>query len=157
MQIISSAIFKILDFFYPPFRAFLSKPTFRYLTCGGANSALDLILFTLAYNCIFKGNLTRIGFLAISPHIASLFFSLFITIPTGFLLSKYIVFQAVANNKIQLLKYIIIVALSLTVNYILMKFFVENIHITPFISKIFTTSIIVIFSYISQKKFAFKS
>lgn len=98
----------------------------------------------------------RIGFLVISPHIASLFFSLFITTPTGFLLSKYIVFQAVANNKIQMIKYIIIVALSLTVNYILMKFFVEKIHITPFISKISTTAIIVIFSYIGQKKFAFK-
>jgi putative flippase GtrA len=99
----------------------------------------------------------EIGILSISPHITSLFFSLFITIPTGFLLSKYIVFQAVANNKIQIIKYIFIVVLSLTVNYILMKLFVEKIHLTPFISKICTTAIIVIFSYISQKKFAFKS
>ncbi len=157
MRNITTLINNLLGFLYPLFSRILPESTFRYLACGGTNSALDLILFTLSYSWIFKGNLVNIGILAISPHIASLFLSLIITIPTGFLLSKYIVFQVVANHKIQLLKYVIIVALSLIVNYILMKFFVEKIHLTPLISKICTTAIVVIFSYISQKKIAFKS
>jgi putative flippase GtrA len=157
MQIISKVILKILDSIYPLFRAFLTKPAFHYLACGGSNSILDLAIFTIAYNCILKGNLLQIGIVSISPHIASMFLSLFITIPTGFFLSKYIVFQDFANNKIQLLKYIIIVILSLIANYILMKVFVEKLHITPLFSKICTTATIVIFSYLSQKKFAFKN
>jgi putative flippase GtrA len=138
------------------FSTILDKPTFRYLSCGGVNTALDLILFSTAYNYIFQGKLIQIGVLAVSPHIASLFFSLFVTIPTGFLLSKYIVFQAVTNNKIQFLKYIIIVTISLIANYVLMKIFVEQIHIIPLISKICTNAIVAIFSYFSQKKFTFK-
>ncbi len=156
MYTITKKIFKVLDFFYPLFESFLNRPTFYYLACGGANSLLDLILFSTGYEYIFKGNLIQIGILKISSHITALFFSLFITIPTGFFLSKHIVFQSVANNKIQFLKYSIIVIFSLIINYVLMDFFVETIHITPFISKICTTSTIVIFSYLGQKKFAFK-
>ncbi len=157
MKIISLIIFRILDFIYPIFKSILNKPTFRYLACGGANTALDLTLFYIAYNYIFQGNLIQIGILTVSPHIASLLFSLFITINTGFLLSKYIVFQALANNKIQFVKFIIIFTISLIINYMLMKIFVEKINMTPIISKICTNAIVAIFSYISHKKLTFKS
>ncbi|HCL82631.1 MAG TPA: phenylalanine 4-monooxygenase, partial [Chitinophagaceae bacterium] len=33
-------IIALIDFFYPPFRKFISLQTFRYAACGGANTIL---------------------------------------------------------------------------------------------------------------------
>jgi putative flippase GtrA len=42
-------------------------------------------------------------------------------------------------------------------NYILLKIFVETLHIYPIIAQIMTTCIIVLVSYLVQKHYAFKS
>lgn len=156
MRVIISTINKILDFVYPLFKFFLPKSTFRYLVCGGSNAVLDFILFSIIYNCILKGNIIQISIWTISPHIASLYISLFCTMPTGFLLSKHIVFKSSSKNKREALKYFIIVFISLFLNYVLMKFFVEILYLSPIISKISTATIIILFNYFSQKKIAFQ-
>jgi putative flippase GtrA len=42
-------------------------------------------------------------------------------------------------------------------NYIFIKLFVEHFHFYPTVSKIFTTIIVVSFSYFTQKHFTFKA
>jgi putative flippase GtrA len=156
LQIVFTVLGKMLDSIYPIFRSVLPKSTFRYLACGGSNAILDFILFYLIYNYILKSLNLQISFWTITPHIASLFFSLIITMPIGYLLSKHIVFRTESKNKEQLLRYIIVVLISMILNYLLMKLFVEKLYFSPILSKISTTLFIIIFNYIGQKKIAFQ-
>ena len=49
-----ATIQNILDFFYPMFKRFFDKTTYRYAACGGANTVFDILLFFIGYNFIFK-------------------------------------------------------------------------------------------------------
>lgn len=146
-----------IDLFYPVFRKFMPLQTFRYAACGGINVFLDISLFFVAYNFVFRKQIFDLGFIAFQPHIAAFILSFFITFPVGFLLSKYIVWtESSVKGHVQLFRYFVIVATNVLLNYIFLKLFVEYCHIYPTISKALTTVIIVIFSYISQKHFTFK-
>ena len=140
-----NAITAIIDFFYPLFQRIMSLHNFRYAACGGANVCLDIALYFIAYNFILHKEVLELGFIAFQPHIAA------------FLLSKYIVWRdSLVLWHIQLFRYFLIVIINLCLNYIFIKIFVEYFNIYPTISKLLTTVIIVIFSYLSQKHFTFK-
>lgn len=97
------------------------------------------------------------GFIAFQPHIAAFLFAFMITFPTGFLMSKYIVWtDSTIRGHIQLFRYFLIVVMNLLLNYFFIKLFVEYFHIYPTLAKLLTTVIVIIFSYISQKHFTFK-
>lgn len=131
--------------------------TFRYLACGGGNTSLDIVLYYISYHFILNENAIHLPFLTISGHIAALFIALAVTFPTGFLLSKYIVFsESNIKGRIQLVRYFMLVGICICLNYAFMKLFVEYLHIFPTISKILTTIFVVGFSYLTQKKFTFK-
>ncbi len=131
--------------------------TFRYAACGGGNVVLDICLYFISYNFIFKKEVVELGFIAFKPHIAALLVSMFITIPVGFLLSKYVVWTASSlRGRIQLFRYLVIVATNILLNYFFIKLFVERLHFFPTIAKIVTTAIVIIFSYLSQKHYTFK-
>jgi putative flippase GtrA len=150
-------ITSVIDFFYPPFRKVMPLHSFRYAACGGANVCLDIALYFIAYNFILHKQVLDVGFIAFQPHIAAFLMSFLITFPVGFLLSKYIVWtDSLVLWHIQLFRYFVIVLVNLCLNYIFIKLFVEFFHIYPTISKLLTTVIIVIFSYLSQKHFTFK-
>jgi len=84
--------------------------TFRYAACGGGNTVLDILGFFLSYNFLFHKMPIHIGWLTISPHIASFMVSFCVTFPIGFYLSRYVVFQETAVKKTaQLLKYFLVV------------------------------------------------
>jgi putative flippase GtrA len=150
-------ILSIFRFFYPPFQKFMPWHTFRYAACGGINVALDITLFFISYNFIFKKQILELGFIAFQPHIAAFFFSFFITFPIGFLMSKYIVWtDSIVKGRIQLFRYFVIVMMNIFFNYVFIKLFVEYFHIYPTIAKLMTTVIVIIFSYLSQKHYTFK-
>ena len=131
--------------------------TFRYAACGGGNVVLDICLYFISYNFIFKKQVVDLGFIAFKPHIAALLVSLFITIPVGFLLSKYVVWtESIIKGRIQLFRYLVIVATNILLNYFFIKLFVERFHFFPTIAKIVTTAIVIIFSYLSQKHYTFR-
>ena len=131
--------------------------TFRYAACGGANVALDISLFFVLYNFVFKKQVVQLGFIAFQPHIAAFLFSFFITFPVGFLLSKYIVWtDSNIKGHVQLFRYFLIVLMNVLLNYIFIKLFVEYFHVYPTIAKLMTTVIVIIFSYLSQKHYTFK-
>ncbi len=153
-----TGIISIIDWFYYPFQKFIPSVTFRYAVCGGANTSLDIFLYFVCYNYILKKEIFNLHFISVSPYIAAFLLVFPITFTTGFLLSKYITFtQSFLRSRIQLFRYGVTVSICILLNYILLKFFVEYCGLYPTVSKIFTTIIVIIYSYFSQKHFSFKT
>lgn len=147
-----------IDVFYPPFKKILPIQTFRYAVCGGSNMLLDLILFYVSFNFILNKHILDLGFIALKPYNAALIFSFCITFPIGFLLSKFIVFEGSnLKSRIQLFRYLLIVAINLFLNYAILNFLVQYLHVFPTIAKMIAIAIIVTFSYLSQKHYTFKA
>jgi putative flippase GtrA len=148
----------LIDFFYAPFKKIMPLQTFRYAAAGGVNTAFDITLFTVAYHFIFKKQNLVLGHFTLSPHIASLFFAFCFSLPSGFYLNRYIVFQESGLKRHhQLMRYILVVLICVVFNYLFLKLFVDYFgwYATP--SKILTTLLVIIFSYTSQTYFFFRT
>jgi putative flippase GtrA len=155
---IQASIISIIDWFYAPFNKYLSEETFRYAVTGGANTVLDIFLYFIFYNFIISKQVVDLGFIAISPHIAAFLMVFPITFSTGFILAKYITFtQSEIRGRIQLVRYAVSVAGSILLNYILLKLFVEVAGLYATLSKILTTCVVVVYSFIIQKYFTFQT
>jgi putative flippase GtrA len=132
--------------------------TFRYAFCGGSNVAFDIFLYFIIYNFILRKEDVDFGLVVVSPHIAALLFAASITFFTGFLLQKYITFsESYLRGHVQLFRYGLSFAVSLLINYVFLKLFVDHCHIYPTPSKILATGIAVVFSYFAQKHYSFKA
>ncbi len=117
----------------------------------------DIFLYFVTYNFILEKQVVDLGIIAISPHIAAFVFVFPVTFTTGFLLSKYITFtESNLLGRIQLLRYVITVFGSIVLNYFLLKLFVESLNWYPTVSKIVTTAVVVVYSYVCQKYFTFR-
>ncbi len=150
-------ILSLIDFFYPPFRKILPLQTFRYAVCGGGNMALDIFLFFIFYHFIYQKQILQLHFIAFEPYTAAFLSAFIISFPIGFLLSKYIVWtNSTTRSHIQLFRYFLIVVVNILFNIFFIKLLVEYFHFYPTIAKIVTTSISILFSYLSQKHFTFK-
>jgi putative flippase GtrA len=150
-------IISFIDVFYPPFEKIMPLQTFRYAACGGANTMLDIFIYFISYNFILHKEVLHIGFLAFKPHIAAFIISFLVSFPTGFFLMRHIVFtDSIIRGRVQLLRYFLLVLICILLNYGFIKFFVEQLHFYPTIAKIFTTVIVVSFSYVTQKHYTFK-
>jgi putative flippase GtrA len=131
--------------------------TFRYAACGGGNMLLDIFIYYISYNFILHKEVLDLGFFAFKPHIAALWMAFAVSFPVGFLLSKYVVFtKSELRGRVQLFRYLLIVCVNLVLNYAFLKVMVEYMNFYPTIARIFTTCIIVTFSFLSQKHFTFK-
>jgi putative flippase GtrA len=149
---------KVIDFFYPFFKGFFPKETFRYAFCGGFNTMVDLILYFITYNFILIKSNVNLHFVTLSPHIAAFLMVFPVTFSTGFLLSKYITFtQSQLRGRIQLFRYGITVLGSILLNYILLKLFVDVCGFYPSPSKLLTTIVVIFYSYLSQRHYTFRN
>ena len=158
LKSIQNIISQVLDFFYPLFSSFMPKETYRYAATGGANLVLDIILYFLSFHYVFGAQNLDLGFVVISPHIAAFLLVFPITFSMGFLLAKYITFtQSSLRGKKQLFRYGLTVVGSILLNYFLLNLFVVNLEIYPTPSKMITTVLVVIYSYVVQKYFTFKT
>lgn len=150
-------LLSVVDFFYPPFRKLMPLQTFRYAACGGSNTILGLIIYSISFKYILKEQDLNLGFYAFKPHIAALFFSFSVNFPLGFLLMKYLVFnESNVKGRIQLFRYFIFFVFCLFLNYVLLKLLVEIFHWYAIIAQVITTAIVVCVSYLTQKHFTFK-
>lgn len=131
--------------------------TFRYAVCGGTNVVLDLVLFFISFHFILHKELHDLGFIILKPYNAALLMAFVITFPTGFLMSKYIVWtESTLSGRVQLFRYFILVMTNFFLNYVMMMFFVEYLHFYPTLAKVLTIIIVVFYSYTSQKYFTFR-
>ncbi len=152
-------ILAVVDWFYPLFRRFMPQQTYRYAACGGFNTVLDIFLFFVSYNYVFhKEPIPVYEAIVITPHIAAFLFAFLFTFPIGFYLSRYVVWQQTDTAKReQLMKYFIVVFGCIGLNYMFLKVLVEFFGWYPTPAKILTTVFVVMFSYLSQKNYTFKS
>lgn len=153
-----NGIIRFIDRFYFMFKWAMPIKTYRYAVCGGSNFIFDTLLYFVFYNFIFKKELVDLVFVTLSPHIASLFAVYPITLVSGFLLNKYITFTtSKLKGAVQLRRYVMVSVGSIFIVYLCMKLLVDGLGVYPTPSKIITTVFAVIYSYILQNKFSFKS
>ena len=147
----------IIDFFYPPFRRYFSLQFFRYGVSGAGNMVFDWLLYSFVYNVVLQKQMLNLGLVTLSSPIAALFITFPITLFTGFLLQKYVTFTAseMRGHK-QLVRYMLVVALNLVINYTGLKILNGVFGLWPLASKMIITVITTLFSYFSQKKFTFR-
>lgn len=154
---IRRAIFSVLDIFYPLFKRFMPLQTFHYAACGGVNTALGIVLYYLSYNFILHQQVVHIGPFAVSAHIMALLLTTAMTLPVGFYLSLFVVFQgSYLRRRVQFFRYFLVAMGCLLLNYVLLKLFVEELHWYPTLAQIANTVIVVAFSYFSQRHFSFR-
>ena len=158
LEKIGNLIIKLVDWFYFPFLRFIPREIFRYAATGGANTLLDIILYFIVYQFILKGQIVELGFVAISGHIAAFLMVFPITFTNGFFLAKYVTFTASElTGRIQLFRYLLSVSGSILLNYVFLKLFVEYFGWYAPLSKAITTILVVIYSYVAQRYFTFKT
>src|SRR5579872_3821264 len=91
-QQLKRRIIGFIDFFYPPFSRVMPLQTFRYAACGGSNTLLDIFMYWFSFHFILREQIVHLGFISISPYIASFILSFCVSFPTGFLLMRNVVF-----------------------------------------------------------------
>jgi putative flippase GtrA len=157
LKTIQYYINQVIDWVYPFFRGFIPKETFKYAFCGGSNTMFDIVLYFITYNFILAKSNLDLYFVTLSPHIAAFLMVFPVTFSSGFLLSKYITFtQSQLKGRIQLFRYGLTVLVSIGLNYVLLKLFVDVCKFYPTPSKLLTTGIVVFYSYFSQRHFTFR-
>ena len=157
MGIAQKAI-QIVDTLYiKPLHGLVSRNVFAYGLCGAANMTLDIIWYFLIYHFVIAERFVNLGIVVVSPHIASLLLVFPITFFTGFWLNRNVAFRATQfSSRGQLIRYAISVGGSILINYVCMKLFVECFDIWPTPSKMLTTVVSVIYSYLAAKYFTFR-
>lgn len=135
----------------------ISRQFFRYGVCGAVNMTLDAIWYFVIFHFVVAQRYIDLDFVVVSPHIASLIIVFPITFATGFLLNRYVAFQVMAyRSRGQLIRYAISVGGAILLNYVLMKLFVEHCHLWPTPSKVLTTIISSLYSFLAAKYFTFR-
>ncbi|MBL7751862.1 MAG: GtrA family protein [Chitinophagaceae bacterium] len=147
----------VIDFFYPPFRRWMDIQTFRYAACGGGNTVLGLLVYYVFFKFILREQMLDLGFYAFTAYTAALFFSFCVSFPVGFFLMKYVVFSdSNVRGRSQLFRYLFSFLFTLTLNYIMLKFLVEKLHIFVMLSQVITTIVVILTSYVIQRFFTFR-
>ena len=157
---VRETIFAGLDVFYPLFRRFMPLQTYHYAACGGSNTLFNIFLYHLFYNFVVDKQVFYLGFFAFKPHVAAFIMAFCITFPIGFYLSMYVVFQgSYLRRRIQLIRYFLVAMACVGLNYFLLKFFIETLgwHNHPTLALMATAVIVVLFSYLSQRFFSFRT
>lgn len=136
----------------------ISRQLFRYGVCGATNMALDTLWYYVIYHYIVALRYIDLGVVVVSPHIASLIIVFPITFLTGFWLNRHVAFQVTAyRTRGQLIRYALSVIGAILLNYVLMKLFVEHCHIWATPSKMLTTVISSVYSFLAAKYFTFRT
>lgn len=155
---IAEGITYIIDSLYiKRLEPFISRQLFRYGACGATNMALDTLWYYLIYHYVVALRFIDLGIVVVSPHIASLIIVFPITFFTGFWLNRHVAFKvSTYRTRRQLYRYALSVCGAILLNYILMKFFVEYCHFWATPSKMITTAVTAIYSFLAAKYFTFK-
>lgn len=154
-ELITAAI----DLFYiKPVAKLVPRQTFRYAACGGVNVVLSWVIYFLIYNFVLDKQIVDLGFVAISPHIATMLITVPLILLSGFWLNRNIAFRrSPVPAGVQLFRYTLTFAGSVVLNYICLKIFVDawGFWATP--AQMLWTFIGLIYSYLAAKYFTFRN
>ena len=155
---VAQLLIRGIDFLYiPQIRKIVSRDIFGYGICGGANMVLDTLWYFVLYHYVVCEQFVDLGIVVMSPHIATLCLVFPITFFTGFWLNRHVAFRVThLRSRRQLVRYALSVVGSIVINYVCMKLFVESFHLWPTPSKMLTTVITVVYSYLAARYFTFR-
>ena len=155
---LAQIISRVIDSLYiKPIATIIPQQLWRYGVCGATNMALDSVWYFVIYHFIVCKHFIDLGFVVVSPHIASLIVVFPITFFTGFWLNRNVAFHTSPTPRgRQLWRYALSVAGAIVLNYISMKLLVEVCGIWPTPSKIITTVISSIYSFLMAKFYTFR-
>lgn len=147
-----------IDFFYPPFRKYMTLQFFRYGITGAANLVFDWVLYFLIYNFVLQHKMLELGFVTLSSHIATLALKFPIVLFSGFLLQKYVTFSSAnLSGRVQLFRYSIVFFINLIISYFGLKLLVDGMNFYPSPSNMIISLMTIFISYFSQKQYSFKT
>ncbi len=155
----SEFIRRFLDIFYPLVSRIFDRTTYYYAVVGVSNLVLSWVLFYVLFHFAFHK--TNISFEALhftlSPYTMSAMICAVFSFVYGFTLLKFIVFtDSKLQGKTQLFRYGISAVISSISSWILLKLFIETFGLFPSIANVIASCIVVVISYILQRKFTFK-
>ena len=155
---LAKLITTVIDCFYwRPFRPLLPLQTFRYAACGGLNMGLDAVWYFVIYHYIVAERFFDLGVVVLSPHIASMLVVFPITFFNGFWLNRNVAFKSSPlSGQTQLFRYALSIVGSNLLTYAGLKLFVEVCGFWPTPSKVLTTILTVIYSFLAAKYFTFR-
>ena len=155
---VAQLLIRGIDLLYiPQIRKIVSRDIFGYGICGGANMMLDTLWYFVLYHYVVCEQFVDLGIVVMSPHIATLCLVFPITFFTGFWLNRHVAFRVThLRSRRQLVRYALSVVGSILINYVCMKLFVESFHLWPTPSKMLTTVISVVYSYLAARYFTFR-
>lgn len=155
---LSELITKTIDLFYAkPLRKIFSQQVFRYLACGALTALLDAVWYYIIYHHIVCEKAIVVGSVIVAPHIAALCVVFPLTFFTGFWLNRNVAFRVThLSTAPQLAKYALTVVGSIALNYVCMKLFVDACDLWATPSKILTTAVCAIYSFLAGRYFTFK-
>jgi putative flippase GtrA len=149
---------KGIDYFYLPFRKYMTLQFFRYGVTGTMNLMFDWTLYFLIYNFLLRHRMLRLGFVTLSSHIATMTFKIPVVLLSGFLLQRYVTFSnSYLKGRVQLFRYAVVFLINLCINYLGLKLLVDVLDFWPSPSNIAVSVLTVIISYFCQKWYTFKT
>ena len=152
-------IHSFLDFFYPLFKRFFDRTTYYYAICGVSNLVLSWFLFFIFYQFLFKKenwHLPLVNF-TLSSYTMTAFLCFIISFSIGFTLLKYVVFtKSHLKGFTQLFRYAVSALITSFTSWILLKIFIETFNFFPTLANISASCIVVVISYLLQRKFSFR-
>lgn len=155
---IAQLITRAIDALYVrPVAVIVPRQLWRYGVCGATNMVLDSVWYFVIYHFIICKRFIDLGFVVVSPHIASLVVVFPITFLTGFWLNRNVAFHSTAIGQgRQLWRYALTVAGAIVINYFAMKLLVEVCGVWPTPAKTMTTIISSIYSFLVAKFYTFR-
>lgn len=156
---IATTLISLIDSLYVGiFRRVVTREIFGYAMCGSVNMVLDAVWYYIIYHYIVAERFINLEIVVMSPHIASLAVVFPITFFTGFWLNRHVAFRATQySSRRQLARYAFTVVGSVALNYMCMKLFVEHLHIWATPSKMLTTCVSVVYSFLAAKFYTFRN
>ncbi len=135
----------------------ITPQIWRYGICGATNVLFDWVLYFVLYNFVICHRNVNLIVVTLSPHIAALAFSVPVSLTTGFYLQRHISFpESTLHRHTQIWRYVSVYIVNILLNYVFLKLFVDALGFFPTPSKILTTFIVTIFSFLAQKHFTFR-
>ena len=157
MKFIADILRQLLLMIRGWFFKFIPRQEYLYMACGGIDLVWDTFIFYLAYHYLFKARNFITPVFTLSPHIAAFFVSFCFSFPTGFYMSRYVVWvNSPVRAHHQLIRYLFGVFLCILLNIGFLKLFVEAFHFYPLPSRLLAAVFVITFSYVFQRFYTFK-
>lgn len=153
-------IIRAVDSFYiAPLARIVPRQTFRYGVCGAATYfVFDPVLYFAVYHYVVAERAVSAFGMTVSPEMAALALVFPVTFFVGFWLNRNVAFRfSPLATRTQLARYALSVAGSLAMNCVLMKLFVSLLGLWPTPSKVLTSVLCTVYSYLAAKYFTFRN